>query len=275
MSTPAGWYDDGSGRQRWWDGGQWTDHYAPQGADETAPGEDSAASAGTVAGPGTLGEAAVPPAPAYAPPGSAPVGVAEPKRTPMLGFVGLGLAVLGTILACIPTAVTFWIGAVVLLAAFVVSLVAVFQKGTAKWPSIVGMVLSVVGGIIGVIVLVFTLLTAIANVPVPDLPTAPSSTPLGEQPSDPPATGDSQGRPSVEAIGAGMLIGLKDEGGIDEFKTPEANACIAQALYDSDLSDALLRHVAAGEVITAEIAGDEAEALQSLLADASPACVYE
>ncbi|MDH5132875.1 MULTISPECIES: DUF2510 domain-containing protein [unclassified Microbacterium] len=23
-----GWYDDGSGRQRWWDGSTWTDHYA-------------------------------------------------------------------------------------------------------------------------------------------------------------------------------------------------------------------------------------------------------
>lgn len=28
MSTPAGWYDDGQGRQRWWDGVQWTDRYA-------------------------------------------------------------------------------------------------------------------------------------------------------------------------------------------------------------------------------------------------------
>lgn len=28
MSTPAGWYDDGSGRQRWWDGGQWTERFA-------------------------------------------------------------------------------------------------------------------------------------------------------------------------------------------------------------------------------------------------------
>lgn len=27
-NTPAGWYDDGSGRQRWWDGGQWTQHFA-------------------------------------------------------------------------------------------------------------------------------------------------------------------------------------------------------------------------------------------------------
>jgi hypothetical protein len=24
--TPAGWYDDGAGHQRWWDGRQWTDH---------------------------------------------------------------------------------------------------------------------------------------------------------------------------------------------------------------------------------------------------------
>lgn len=33
MSTqtpaPAGWYDDGTGRQRWFDGTQWTDVYAP------------------------------------------------------------------------------------------------------------------------------------------------------------------------------------------------------------------------------------------------------
>ncbi|WP_292904285.1 DUF2510 domain-containing protein, partial [Microbacterium sp.] len=25
----AGWYDDGSGRQRWWDGERWTDDFAP------------------------------------------------------------------------------------------------------------------------------------------------------------------------------------------------------------------------------------------------------
>jgi len=26
--TPAGWYDDGWGRQRWWDGQRWTEYYA-------------------------------------------------------------------------------------------------------------------------------------------------------------------------------------------------------------------------------------------------------
>lgn len=33
MSTPLlpspGWYDDGTGRQRWWDGSRWTEHFAP------------------------------------------------------------------------------------------------------------------------------------------------------------------------------------------------------------------------------------------------------
>ncbi len=27
--TPPGWYDDGSGRQRWWDGSSWTELFAP------------------------------------------------------------------------------------------------------------------------------------------------------------------------------------------------------------------------------------------------------
>lgn len=37
-STPPGWYDDGSGRQRWWDGTQWTDHYLDeQGGGGAAP----------------------------------------------------------------------------------------------------------------------------------------------------------------------------------------------------------------------------------------------
>ncbi|GAB3134465.1 DUF2510 domain-containing protein [Marisediminicola antarctica] len=37
-SAPAGWYDIGSGRRRWFDGRGWTDHYAPM------PPETAAAS---------------------------------------------------------------------------------------------------------------------------------------------------------------------------------------------------------------------------------------
>jgi len=31
MAAAAGWYDDGSGRQRWWDGNDWTDRYQDDG----------------------------------------------------------------------------------------------------------------------------------------------------------------------------------------------------------------------------------------------------
>lgn len=32
-TTPSGWYDDGHGTMRWWDGARWTDHVAPAGTD--------------------------------------------------------------------------------------------------------------------------------------------------------------------------------------------------------------------------------------------------
>jgi hypothetical protein len=37
MTTPAGWYDDGSGKQRWWDGAQWTDRYQESPAAPPVP----------------------------------------------------------------------------------------------------------------------------------------------------------------------------------------------------------------------------------------------
>lgn len=37
QQTPAGWYNDGSGRMRWWDGHQWTPHYAPAPQQQPQP----------------------------------------------------------------------------------------------------------------------------------------------------------------------------------------------------------------------------------------------
>lgn len=41
MTIPAGWYDDGSGVQRWWDGSGWTEHVAPDAAPALAPAPES------------------------------------------------------------------------------------------------------------------------------------------------------------------------------------------------------------------------------------------
>ncbi len=37
QSTPAGWYPDGQGGQRWWDGTQWTEHTQPASGQPAAP----------------------------------------------------------------------------------------------------------------------------------------------------------------------------------------------------------------------------------------------
>jgi len=176
MSMPAGWYDDGSGRQRWWDGGRWTDDFAPA--------------------LGAVGE----------PSGS--LSLSKGQGAPVLGFVGLGLAVLGTVLACIPA--VFGIGVVVLVAAFVVSFIGLFRKGAAKWPSIVGMILSVVGGVVGAVVVVVPLLASVQGPAVPptDVPTSASP----EEPSESPSAGTSEGRPSPEEIAEGFKALAQAEG---------------------------------------------------------------
>jgi hypothetical protein len=45
MSTPAGWYPQDDGQQRYWDGTQWTEHFAPGTAAGPAAGAPAGASA--------------------------------------------------------------------------------------------------------------------------------------------------------------------------------------------------------------------------------------
>ncbi|MFD5213698.1 DUF2510 domain-containing protein [Microbacterium sp. NPDC058345] len=221
MSTPAGWYDDGSGRQRWWDGTRWTENFAPV---------DQAQASASATAP----EAA--------------------KPAPTLGFVGLGLAVLGTILACIPSVATFVIGIVVLLAAFVVSLIAVFKKNTKKWPSIVGIALSIVGGVIGAIVFSAVLFVSLVDNAISQMPTDFPTSATSEQPSGPPSSDEGEGRPTPEAIGAGYLAAIQ-AGGITDFDDePEFIACMGQYFYDSDLSDDALWLLVEGQ----DVQGEEA-----------------
>jgi hypothetical protein len=85
MTTPAGWYDDGSGRQRYWDGEQWTEHFAPVATPPgPAPGQ-------ALPGPA----ASQPAAGAYAvQPSHSPAAVTPRKKSRVGLYIGLGVAVL-------------------------------------------------------------------------------------------------------------------------------------------------------------------------------------
>ncbi|AXL11141.1 DUF2510 domain-containing protein [Microbacterium foliorum] len=256
MSMPAGWYDDGSGRQRWWDGEKWSEHVAP----EQSGGSAAAQPPTGPSAPSANGYAA-----ATTGPPSSPDRVA-----PVLGFVGLGLAVLGTVLACIP--VTFVVGVVVLIAAFVVSLVGVFTKNTAKWPSIVGMVLSVIGGVIGTIVTLVIVAAALVGPTGPMTPTVAPPTPsISAQPSSEPSPSSppvGEERPSAEALGAALLADLQRTGITDYDNDPEFVACWGEFVYASELSDeALLEYVD-----TLTITGSEADLMKTVSTDATVSC---
>lgn len=153
-NVPAGWYDDGRGQRRYWDGTQWTEHTAPlatagapTGAWTTADQAATLPYERQAADPyAATAQYAVAPGVPGAP------GTGEPKKLNVLGIVALVLAVIGFILACIPfVQVAAW---VVLPIAFVLSLVALFLEGR-KWPAITGLVVSVLGGIVGALVFTF------------------------------------------------------------------------------------------------------------------------
>lgn len=152
MSTPAGWYDDGSGRQRWWDGTQWTDHFADA---PRAGGDLSPSAAGSQGAP----VVAAPPAAAFAAPAAGGPATAPAAKPSVLGIIALVVSAIGFIFACIPGALI--VGWILLPIGFILSLVAMFLAG-AKWPAITGLVLAVVGTIVGFVVF-FTIVANAAN----------------------------------------------------------------------------------------------------------------
>lgn len=202
MAIPAGWYDDGSGRQRWWDGTAWTEHTvatessttAASGMERQRADEDSALSVATdptfeppyawpaahdtTPYPGIHGDpspfsrtpttaAATAVTPPYSAAQFGPSSPVPAKTTvSVLGIIGLGVAVLGVVIACIPPiSVAGW---VLLGIGFILSLISLFLGG-AKWPGAVGMGVAALGSIIAVAVMLLSLgatgLSSIAPTP--------------------------------------------------------------------------------------------------------------
>lgn len=171
VNPPSGWYDDGRGALRYWDGTQWTEHTAPlaPAADQaatavypstptpTAADQTATAPYGSVAAEdqyatqpyGATQYGSTPYGAATATGAAPPPRPAEPSRLNVLGIVALVVAVVGFIFACIP--VVQVVGWVLLPIALVLSIVALFLKGR-KWPAITALVVSILGLIVGAVV---------------------------------------------------------------------------------------------------------------------------
>ncbi|ANJ28115.1 DUF2510 domain-containing protein [Agromyces aureus] len=241
-NTPAGWYDDGSGRQRYWDGRQWTDQFAPAApAADAAPepvapppvepfappvtephGSATGASAPTspygAPDPAPYGSAVQPGAPVgaasvagagagagYGTASSTPPPPGAKGKPHVLGIIALIVAAVGFVFACIPFA--FVVGWVLLPIAFVLSIVALFMRG-AKWAAITGLILSVLGTIAGFVV--FWLVASVAvNQAIDELPSAiAEASEAAEDAADEPA--DDEAPPAAETLAFGDTMGWED-----------------------------------------------------------------
>lgn len=191
MTTPAGWYDDGSGSLRWWDGTQWTAHVrtsegAPAASVRTSVepvaselhSPDSAPFTPPYALPssGASTERMIAPVSVGAPDGAWGVPSAQPPApgVSVLGVIGLAMVVVGVVCACIP--VISIVGWALLGVGFVLSLVSLFLRGR-KWPGITGLAVAAVGALLAVAVSL--LLVATVAVPTDDA----ASTEGGTDPS--------------------------------------------------------------------------------------------
>ncbi|WP_223586551.1 DUF2510 domain-containing protein [Microbacterium sp. OVT16B] len=103
------------------------------------------------------------------------------KKLNILALVSMIVAVVGFIFACIPGALI--VGWILLPIAFVLSIVSLFLKGDKKWFGIVGLILSIVGTIVGVMVFIGVIATAADEAfgGSDTTVTAPSDQPSGDE----------------------------------------------------------------------------------------------
>lgn len=121
VPPPPGYYDDGTGQQRYWDGQQWGQSLPASQTPVMTPTE-----------PAMQGQAA------------------QVKQRNTLGIVALIVAGVGFIFACIPGALI--VGWVALPIGFVLAIVALFLRGRGKAMALTALIVSIVGTIIGFVV---------------------------------------------------------------------------------------------------------------------------
>lgn len=282
-TTPAGWYDDGSGRQRWWDGEQWTENFAPP---KVTPTETEAPDGVGVTAPDEPRAGERPAGAIFAAesrPSGHPAMVADdkpaadaPKKVSVPGLVGLGLSAIGTILVFIP--LIGFIGFILLSLGFIVSVISLFLKGK-KWPGIAGLVLAVVGAIFGAVMFFVFVFMATQNGSDEVENSASSSnsaeetnpgeidnTDAGETNNTDPGeidNTDETARPTNSEVAKGLEAILLATGGVDT--TDEQLTCLAELLIVSDLDNTTLRTIAESNGILTDL--DAANGFAEVLGD--------
>lgn len=99
MTTAPGWYDDGHGALRWWDGAQWTEHVAAPDA-EPANGADATGEGETAVLPPLSTYPGGYPGAAYPTDGGAFISATEPRKSGLwIVWVVLGVILLGAVIA--------------------------------------------------------------------------------------------------------------------------------------------------------------------------------
>ncbi|WP_136055951.1 DUF2510 domain-containing protein [Microbacterium sp. K24] len=201
--TPAGWYDDGSGRQRWWDGQQWG-NFADE-ANASAPATTAA-----------------PIAPA----------ADSPKKLNVLALVSAIVGVIGFIFACIPGALI--VGWILLPIAFILSIVSLFLKGDKKWLGIVGLVLSIVGTIVGVVVFLGVIATAADEAfgGGDTMVTQPETSDEAEEPAEEEAPADAAQGTRENPYPVGSEISNSDWTVVVNSINPDGNAVVSAEQFN-------------------------------------------
>lgn len=264
-----------------------TEAYPPVPPAPETPAADATAAYAAPAPDGAYGQAPYGQAPyGQAPYGQAPYAAAAPAgpdtRPKTVAWVSLGLAIAGLLLSLVGFIPLGWgslvsvvIGGLLLLAAFVVSIIAlVSRKQGGKPLGITALVLSVIGGIVWSVALVVSIAFAFVSTAVTsDGQLAPEITDMIEEEtgidlgdSDGEVSADydeaafvAEARPAFIELFASMDSGLSEDM-IDKFFTDEDIVAIGQAmLYVGDEGrEAMIQSFMAG----ADGAFDEAAATE-------------
>lgn len=198
--APAGWYEDGSGGRRYWDGDAWTQYVAP-GSETVAPSPLDSDQAATEVLPtadegptipfvwGSQGSQrsdaaqwpdaaqtvpyaamspnahSVTPTTSYAAPATTMLPghpFTEPSNPgpSVVSIIALVVAIVGLVFVLIPP--VSGLAWVLVPVAFVLSIVGLFLRG-AKWPAITGLVVSIIAAIVGIVMFVAFLIGSLGS----------------------------------------------------------------------------------------------------------------